>query len=363
MKLGDWIGLICLVAALIILWKIRQMLLLIFTAIVIATALNSLARQIQRFRIRRSLAIILTLSFAILLGILFIALVVPPFIEQFRRLLQLFPIGIQQIVTRIEYLVENPPPWFPELRLEVPNLSTLPQQLQPIIQNLIQNFFAFFSNSLTVLLQILLVMVLALMLLTNPRAYRNAAIRLFPSFYRQRADEILVECEIALGNWLGGIFINSIFVIVMSGIGLWVLQIDLLLVHALLAGLLNFIPNIGPALSVVFPLSVALLGPIWKAIPVVVLYIVIQNLESYWVSPLVMAKQVSLLPAVTLGAQVFFASFFGFLGLVLALPLTVVVKVWIEEALIKDILDHWTTRAPKDTLPAHPFSEKTQGDF
>jgi predicted PurR-regulated permease PerM len=358
MKLGHWLGLICLIAALIILWQIRQMLLLIFTAIVIATALNSLARQIQRFRIHRNLAIFLTLALVILLAILFVALIVPPFIEQFRRLLQLFPIGVQQIVNRIEYIIENPPPWFPELQLELPNLSTLPQQLQPIIQNLIQNFFAFFSNSLTVLLQILLVVVLTLMLLTNPKAYRDAAIKLFPSFYRRRADEIFVECEIALGNWLGGILINSMFVAIMSGIGLWVLQIDLLLVHALLAGLLNFIPNIGPALSVVFPLVVALLGPIWKAIPVLVLYIVIQNLESYWVSPLVMAKQVSLLPAITLSAQVFFASFFGFLGLVLALPLTVVAKVWIEEALIKDILDHWKLSTPTDSLSVQPFSEK-----
>ncbi|MGJ3247490.1 MAG: AI-2E family transporter [Elainellaceae cyanobacterium] len=341
MKLGDWLGILCLLMALFILWQIRQMLLLVFTAVVLATALNSLARQIQRLRIGRSLAVVLTLILVIFVAVLFTALIVPSFIEQFRRLLQLLPIGIQEIVNRVEQIIENPPAWFPELRLEVPNLSTLPQQLQPLIRNLLQNFFAFFSNSLTVLLKILLVVALTLMLIANPKTYRDAMIRLFPSFYRRRADVILTECEVALGNWLGGILINSIFVALMSGIGLWIMQIDLLLVHALLAGLLNFIPNIGPALSVVFPLSVALLGPIWKAIPIVILYIVIQNLESYWVSPMVMARQVSLLPAITLSAQVFFASFFGFLGLVLALPLTVVAKVWIEEALIRDVLDRW----------------------
>ncbi|MGJ3252625.1 MAG: AI-2E family transporter [Elainellaceae cyanobacterium] len=341
MKLGDWLGILCLLMALFILWQIRQMLLLVFTAVVLATALNSLARQIQRLRIGRSWAVVLTLILVIFVAVLFTALIVPSFIEQFRRLLQLLPIGIQEIVNRVEQIIENPPAWFPDLTLEVPDLSTLPQQLQPLIRNLLQNFFAFFSNSLTVLLKMLLVVALTLMLLANPKTYRDAMIRLFPSFYRRRADVILTECEVALGNWLGGILINSIFVALMSGIGLWIMQIDLLLVHALLAGLLNFIPNIGPALSVVFPLSVALLGPIWKAIPIVILYIVIQNLESYWVSPMVMARQVSLLPAITLSAQVFFASFFGFLGLVLALPLTVVAKVWIEEALIRDVLDRW----------------------
>ncbi|MGA1475836.1 MAG: AI-2E family transporter, partial [Prochlorothrix sp.] len=67
----------------------------------------------------------------------------------------------------------------------------------------------------------------------------------------------------------------------------------------------------------------------------------IQNLESYWLTPTVMAKQVSLLPALTLIAQIFFATVFGLLGLILALPLAVVAKVWIQELLVRDILDSW----------------------
>ncbi|MDJ0528462.1 MAG: AI-2E family transporter, partial [Microcystis sp. M53600_WE12] len=58
-------------------------------------------------------------------------------------------------------------------------------------------------------------------------------------------------------------------------------------------------------------------------------------------TPTVMAKQVSLLPAITLIAQIFFAQMFGILGLLLALPLTVVVKTWLDELLFKDILDQW----------------------
>jgi hypothetical protein len=60
-----------------------------------------------------------------------------------------------------------------------------------------------------------------------------------------------------------------------------------------------------------------------------------------------MAQQVSLLPAVTLLAQVFFATFFGFLGLLLALPLTVVAQVWLKEVVIKDILDQWQAHPKK----------------
>jgi predicted PurR-regulated permease PerM len=168
-------------------------------------------------------------------------------------------------------------------------------------------------------------------------------LKLFPSFYRRRADEILTLSELALGNWLTGILINCIFIGLLSGLGLWALQIKLVLVHALMAGILNFIPNIGPAASVVFPIMIALLDEPWKIWAVLVLYFIIQNIESYWLTPIVMAKQVSLLPAVTLIAQIFFASTFGLLGLLLALPLTVVVKTWVEEAIFKDILDRWQT--------------------
>jgi predicted PurR-regulated permease PerM len=85
--------------------------------------------------------------------------------------------------------------------------------------------------------------------------------------------------------------------------------------------------------------AIALLDSPSKALAVVVLYVFIQNLERYWFAPMIMQKQVELLPAATLIAQIFFASFLGPLGLVLALPLTVVTKTWVEEAWIKDILD------------------------
>jgi predicted PurR-regulated permease PerM len=62
-----------------------------------------------------------------------------------------------------------------------------------------------------------------------------------------------------------------------------------------------------------------------------------------------MAHQVSLLPAVTLISQLFFVTFFGFLGLFLALPLTVVVRIWVQEILVKDVLDKWGNYAEDNT--------------
>jgi len=266
MNFGKWVGLICFIITLVILWKIRQMLLLFFLAVVVATALNSLTQRFQKGGVKRPIAVVLTLGLVALSMTLFIGLVMPPFIDQFRSLIQRLPIGFNQVARQVELFIENPPAWMPEIELDVPEISALSQQLQPILQNLIQNFLEFFNSSLFLVLKTLLVFALTLMMLADPRSYRQGFIKLFPSFYRRRTDEILTYCEIALGNWLGGILINSIFVAVASGIGLSLLQVDFVLAHSLLAGMLNFVPNIGPVLSVIFPLSIALLGPPWKAI-------------------------------------------------------------------------------------------------
>ncbi len=351
-NLGQWLGLLGLIVSLVILWQIRQLLLLLFAAIVLAIALNSLAKRLQKAGISRSLSVLLSVGIAVLVSVLFISLIVPPFIGQFARLIGLFPPTFALVFSWVEAWIDRWLPWFPAI--ELPRPAELAQQLQPLAENVLRNFFAIFSNSLSVLLEIFLVTVLTLMLVANPQGYRKILLRLFPSFYRRRADEILNKCEVALGNWMAGVVISSSSVALMSAVGLWVLQVDFVLANALLAGLLNLIPNLGPTLSVIFPLMVAIQDTAWKAIAVLILYLVIQQLESYLLTPTVMEKQISLLPAFTLSAQIIFASFFGFLGLLLALPLTVVAKTWFEEALVKDVLDHWDTSPQTAALPALP---------
>jgi len=362
-KLGDWIAIICFAIALVILWQFRQILLLVFTAIVLSIALNSLVRRIQNFAARRETivkrgqAVFLSLVLVLLFGTLFVGLVVPPFVKQFQQLIDLIPVGWQQFLLWIDRTVENPPPWLDLEAIEMPDFSDFTRQVGPLAGDLLGNFFTFFSNSLGVLLQVLLVTILTIMLLANPTSYRDMALRLFPSFYRRRADEIFTACEASLLNWMGGIVINSLFVATLSAIGLVILNVQFVFAHALLAGVFNFIPNIGPTASAIFPVSVALLDNPLKALAVIVVYVVIQNLESYWFSPMVMQKQVSLLPAVTLTAQIFFATFLGLMGLILALPLAVVSKTWIEEALLKDVFDRWSSRR-FPTPPATPVLPK-----
>ncbi|CCI04537.1 AI-2E family transporter [Microcystis aeruginosa] len=338
MKFGQWLGFICLIMALYVLWQIRQLLLLIFMAIVFTVALNRCVKGLQRLGIKRGLAILITLLTSLAIVILFFIIIVPPFIEQFQKLIELLPQAWDLVRNNsIQWRQQFQFDWLPSL----PNLTDLVQQLQPLGTFVFSNFFTFFSNSVAAILQLLFVLVLAMMMLANPQPYRQAFLKLFPHFYRRRAEEILTLSEAGLGNWLLGIAISSTMVGLLSGFGLFVLQINLVLVHAILAGLLNFIPNIGPTASVIFPILIAVIDAPWKIVAILILYFIIQNVESYWLTPTVMAKQVSLLPAITLIAQIFFAQMFGILGLLLALPLTVVVKTWLDELLFKDILDQW----------------------
>ncbi|MEB3160944.1 MAG: AI-2E family transporter [Synechocystis sp.] len=338
MKLSQWLGLTCLIMAVYVAWQIRQLLLLLFLAIVLTTALNRLVKQLQAWGLQRPPALGITLASIAVLVVLFFVLIIPPFWDQFQTLIGVLP----NVGDRLREFLQTL-----QTRSDIPFLNrafsteTLPESLSKMGANALSGLLQFFSNSLTAFLQILFIVAIAVMMLLSPQAYRQGAIKLFPSFYRRRADQILTQAESALGNWLTGVIINSLFIAALSGLGLWVLQIKLVLVHAIMAGILNFIPNIGPAASVIFPLMIAVLDAPWKIAAVLVLYFIIQNIESYWLTPIVMAKQVALLPAVTLMAQLLCASLFGLLGLLLALPLTVVAKTWIEEALFKDLLDTW----------------------
>jgi predicted PurR-regulated permease PerM len=338
MKLGQWIGLIALLVSLYILWQIRQVLLLVFMAVVFATPLNRLVRRLRRSGAKRSIAAVMSVVVLLAALVIFVWLIVPQFVSQFEQLATLVPRGFARLRDWLEVMESRLPG---QTLRYIPTVNDLMRQIQPFATWAFNNFFSLFSNFLTILLNLLLVVILTIMLLVNPLPYRQGFLQLFPSFYRRRADEILSRCEVALVGWVRGILIDMVVIGIISGLGLWILQVPLVLANAAIAGLLEAIPNVGPTLSLIPPMAVALLDAPWKAGAVLVLYILLQQMEQYLLVPFVMQQQVSLLPAVTLLSQVIFAIFFGFLGLFLAIPLVIVGQIWLQEVLIKDVLDPW----------------------
>lgn len=340
MNLGKWLGFFALVVSLYILWEIREIILIFFTSVVFATALNRVVKRLQQSGAKRGIALTLTIGMVITIVILSFFLIFTPLTRQFEHLVQLIPYGINQIETWTNTLQARIPSQFVN---NVPSFSDLTLQLQKLFSWLIAHLYLVLSNSLSLVLNFLLIVVLTIMLLINPKPYRNVFISLFPAFYRQRVDDIFTECEKGLIGWLKGVALSMAFIGITSTIGLWFLDVPLPLVNGLLATIFALIPYMGAILSVFPPMLLALLYSPIKAVLVIILYTLIQQIEGNFITPIVMQKQVSLLPAYTLAILTGFGFFFGFLGLFLALPILIVLQTWIREVLIRDVLDRWQT--------------------
>jgi predicted PurR-regulated permease PerM len=328
-------------------------LLLLFAAIVLALALCSLVEAVQRgFPMRRSLALLASVcGLGLVLAVLLVVLV-PPFVDELALLLEKLPQAAQTLlelalngldqVSDVLYGVDAMPD-LDQLGRGSPSILPDSSTLASGVGSGLIGLIGLAGNLGSAGLSLLFVVAAALMVAVQPQAYRQVAIQLVPSFYRRRANQILTLCGEALNSWMVGVGISSLAVFLLCWITLSLLGVKLVLANALLAGVLNLIPNVGPTMSTVFPMAVALLDAPWKAAAVLGAYVVIQNLESYVITPSVMHHQVKLLPGLTLAAQVLFTVVFGPLGLLMALPLAVVMQVLIAEVLIKDVLNRWST--------------------
>jgi predicted PurR-regulated permease PerM len=353
-KFQHWLGLAALLTSGLLLWSLREVLIHLFAAIVLAMALCTLVGALRkRCEMQRPLALLLCLAGLALLVVIAVSVIIPPFFSQFQQLLLQLPDAareLQQIVmrwvTQASALVYGGGSTDGGSNLVPERLTTLPDStaLASGVSGGIKGLLGLAGNLSSGLIQLLFVIAVSLMVAIQPQSYRNVAIQLVPSFYRRRAKTILLLCGDALSSWMIGVLISSLCVAVLAGLGLSLLGVKLVMANAMLAGLLNVIPNVGPTLSTVFPMSVALLDAPWKALAVLGLYVVVQNLESYVITPSVMHHQVNLLPGLTLTAQFIFTVLFGPLGLLLALPLAVVMQVLIREIVIHDLLDPWKKR-------------------
>lgn len=346
MGFGQWLGLLALLAVLLLLWSLKEVLLVLFSAIVLSLSLNLPVRAMQRHcgwqRPWALMVVLLGLSVVVLVSSV---VLVPPFVKEFRELIEKLPKAVNTLLALIDanyqaviFNIYGSDSDLPDSLAELFRTST---DVGAALERGLQGLLGLAGNLGGGLLTVVLALVLAVMLAAQPKPYQALVIRLAPSFYRRRLQVVLSHCDSALGNWMVGLLISSFCVAGLAGIGLAVLGVQPVVANALLAGLLNVIPNIGPTISTIFPVSVALLDSPWRAMAVVVLYLGIQNVESYLITPFVMHKQVKLLPGLALLSQFVFAVLLGPLGLLMALPLVVVLQVLVREVLIHDVMDHW----------------------
>ncbi|MEO8415961.1 MAG: AI-2E family transporter [Ginsengibacter sp.] len=146
----------------------------------------------------------------------------------------------------------------------------------------------------------------------------------------------MVEIHQVLKNWIKGQLFGFLFIGVLTGLGLWALGMPLILTLALIAGLLNFIPNFGPVIALIPAGLIGLTQSTTTAILVLCLYTFIQVVQSAVTQPLIQKKMVSVPPALIIFGQVAMGLLAGFWGVLLATPvvaiiMTVVNKLYVEK--------------------------------
>ena len=324
-------------------------------------ALCTITGKITDFlKIPRWISLGLTFISLILISSISIVIIIPQFASEFQELINQIPsaasklweISINSFFNFAEIIYKDNNPNLADRSILANMLSIIPDgaSLANGVTDSITKLISLVSNVGIGILQIFFIISVALMIAIQPNSYREVAILLVPSFYRRRARNILLICGNALSSWMTGVILSSISVAILASIGLYILGIKLVIANALIAGVLNIIPNVGPTISTIFPLSVALLDAPWKSFAVLGLYILIQNIESYIITPSIMQKQVKLLPGLTITAQFLFTILFGPLGLLLAIPMAVVIQVFVKEMIIHDILErnYFTNKTLKD---------------
>jgi len=330
------------IISLLIFWILRNFILLIICSLVISNVVSNLCNQIQViFKLPRFISL-----FIVLVGISFIIftisiLVLPPFIREFNEILIEIPNGL----SRINILINSNLNKFNDLLygeesenvidifklvndvIPIPDGATIAKAIQESFINIIN----LAGNLGSGLIRIIFVLVVSFMISIEPQAYKEGALLVVPKLYRNKSRKILDKCNIALTNWTFSMLISSLSVGLLSLIVLSILDVKYVVSNAIIAMILNIIPNIGPVLSGIFPISIALLDNFWKPVAVLGSYIIIQNIESYIIMPSILKKKTNLLPGLTLISQFGFTFVFGPLGLVLSLPIVVVLQVLIKE--------------------------------
>jgi predicted PurR-regulated permease PerM len=330
------VGALALVIATLLVWQLRWVLLVLFGAVVLAVALDVPITWLRKlFPLSRPAALGVVLAVLLGLGGVLSSLLLPEVIEQ---------------VTLLQTIIPELPKQINSLIRQVPALESVEQQLlsqaslermQPIGEQLL----GFAGGAANGTLQTLLMALLAVLLALDPRSHQRLLSAITPSFYRPRVQVLMRESREALGGWLAGMTLSAVVVFLTTWAGLAILRVPLALLCALVCGLLTFVPTIGPTLGTLLPMGVALLlGSPAKMVEVLILRLILQNLEAFVLTPLLLSRTVNLLPTVALVSQLSLGVLLGLPGVLLALPLVVVLQVLGREMLVHDVMNHWEAR-------------------
>lgn len=320
-------------------WLVVDVFVIAFGAIVMATVLRAITEPLcRKTRWPERVCLIVTvLGLALLLAALF-WLFGRQAADQFAEMKEQLPQALQKFQA-----------WLSQSRWGKTALDSLKQMTQN--GSPMESAGVAFGAALGGLGNILLIVFAGIYFAADPGLYRRGALRLFPTNRRAQVGRALDDAGTALHKWLVAQIIVMLAVGTMTGAALAALGVPLWLSLGLIAGLLEFVPVVGPIAATVPAVLIAFSKGPDTALYVLGVYIVVQQIESNVLTPLMQRRAVELPPVIALLSIVACGLLFGVLGVVFATPMAVVVMVLVKRLYIEDTLEHGRPSAPRSPRP------------
>ncbi|MCY4073012.1 MAG: AI-2E family transporter [Chloroflexi bacterium] len=325
-------------------WEIRGTLMLTFAAVILVVLFTMPVRLlVDRFEMNRILAILVSVVGFFLVLALIGSSILPTIVTQFTQLTdRVLPQALQraQDVINSETLTEQFPFLKDLVNFELNNelVNQVVSQVTDLLGRVGGSVLPVVGGVANTLLSILIIFFISMYLLAEPELYVNGIIKLTPKWYRHRLRIILRRIDLTLRAWLSVTGVSMIVVGLGTGLGLAMLGIQEWVALGVLAGVLSFIPNFGPVVALIPAVAAAIVQAENNIIWTVVIVYGVSFFQSQVLSPVLASERMNMPAILVLLGQIIFGFFFGFLGLMLAVPLSAVVAVLVDEIYVKDIL-------------------------
>lgn len=309
-----------------LLYVIRNVIGILFVSLILTAGITPWVDWLEKHKVPRIAGTIIL--YAILLGLfsLIVILIIPPLTEQIGQIISAFPQYYDKIIQGFERLRSSSP--------ESSLVNSITQSLQALNNSLSKVAGSIFSGLVTVFggfASFLSIMVITFYLTQERNNGKKIIQSLAPAQYQPYLVQLINRISTKLGSWLRGQLLLCFIIFLASYIGLLILNVHYALLLALIAGFLEAIPFIGPVLSAVPALFLSFAQSPVRALLVLVLYLVIQQLENNLIVPKVMQRSVGLNPVVIIIAMLIGARLGGIIGVILAIPTAAIIQVFTSD--------------------------------
>ncbi len=329
---------ILLVVLVLGMWYLRGALMTIFFTAIISVALSGPVQALKQRGWSHKTAVLATLGSVFLIIFLLSLIILPVFASQISDLVDQLPEAWEDAQDRYTELAEDTS-FLPEIEAGQLGDQDIAEVLIERLGSASRSVLPFLSGVGGIFTDLLIIIVLSIYLLTEPDSYVEGILTLVPRDYRPRAYQIMQSLAHAIRLSVGSQLLAMFIVGTLTYIGLYIIGVENALALAVISGLLNFIPTFGALIALLIGVIFTLATNSDKILPVVIWYLILQQMESNVITPRIVKNTLNLPGAIIIITQIIAGTLFGFLGVMLSVPLVAVFMVLIRELYVYDFLN------------------------